>query len=558
MGFFYFSQLFVGFTILFQGLNSELYSLPPTQEGSKNMKTEVKFTPSEGRGNPKTAYLGKSVDDIIYDFMLKENVPGLVLSIVQAPYIPCVKGYGISDIAQKRLASTRTVWAIGPISQGYAAVAIFQLHEKGQININDHASKYVSLPESWKNITILQLLQHATGIEDYRVQENYDSQKKYTASELIASVEKAPLKFTPGTDVSLSATNFLLIAEVVEKASKMPYHQFVTKNQFELLGLKHTCFYEGLAQLHQETLNKDHSKHSEFLKDAAYINPAEAATGYNQKYEAIPFNDSAVLKGFSDIWASAEDISFWDIALAGSVLIKNPENRAMIYKPTTLSNGKTVPAMAGWQFPHHKGLMDIKGSISGFSSYLSRFTDPSELLCVTLLANKEGIDFTNLARLIASAYDKELSSGYNDNELFLYESVFSAKETFLRVEEELKKLNIPIFAKFDHGDNANKVNLELRPTQVIVFGSPSVGTQLMLENQSIAIDLPLKIAVWEDSKGSVWIAFPRMDKLAENYSSLDSNVIGNMEVLLEKIATKSTNIYKELFDSNMRKETAKE
>lgn len=521
------------------------------------MKTEEKYTPSEGRGNPKTAYLGKSVDDIIYDFMMKENIPGLVLSIVQAPYIPCVKGYGISDIKQKRLASTRTVWAIGPISQGYAAVAVFQLHERGQLNINDLASKYLNLPESWKNITVLQLLQHATGIKDYRVQENYDSQKKYSASELIASVEKAPLKFTPGTDVSLSATNFLLAAEVVEKVSQMPYHQFVTKNQFELLELKHTCFYEDLAQIHQETLNNEHPKHSEFLKNSAYINPTENATGYNQKYEAIPFNDSAVLKGFGDIWASAEDISFWDIALAGSVLIKNPENRAMIYKPTTLSNGKAVPAMAGWQFSHHKGLMDIKGTVSGFSSYLSRFTDPSELLCVTLLANKEGIDFTNLARLIASAYDKELSSGYNDNELYLYESVFSVKETFLRVEEELKKLNIPIFAKFDHGDNAKKANLELRPTQVIVFGSPSVGTQLMVENQSISIDLPLKIAVWEDSKGSVWLAFPRMDKIAEKYSNLDSTVIRNMEVLLEKIATKSANIYSELFDLNTHRETVK-
>ncbi len=46
--------------------------------------------------------------------------------------------------------------------------------------------------------------------------------------------------------------------------------------------------------------------------------------------------------------------------------------------------------MAGWQFPHHKGLMDIKGGIPGFSSYICRFTDPAELVCVTLTANREG------------------------------------------------------------------------------------------------------------------------------------------------------------------------
>lgn len=552
-----FTQFYVGFSILILASTLELYGLPSTPQGSKLMQTEEKYIPSEGRGNPQVAYLGKSVDTMIYDFMAKENIPGLVLSIVQAPYIPRVVGYGISDIKQKRLASTHTIWAIGPISQGYAAVAIFQLYEKGKLNINDQVSKYLNVPESWKNITVTQLLQHATGIEDYRLQKDYDPNKKYTTAELISSVQNFPLKFNPGTDVALSATNFLLVAEIVEKVSQMTYQQFVTKNQIELLGLKHTCFYEDIAQLHQETLTDEHPKHTEFLKNPSYINPTENATGYNQKFEAVPFNNSSVLKGFGDIWASAEDISFWDIALAGSILIEKPENRALIYKPTTLSSGKTVPAMAGWQFPHHKGLLDIKGTVSGFSSYLSRFTDPSELLCVTLLANKEGIDFTNLARMIASAFNNELSSGYNDGELYLYESIFSVKETLLRVEGVLKELNIPTFAKFDYKEQADEVHLELRPTQTIVFGSPSVGTHLIRENQSISVDLPLKIAVWEDPTESVWITFPRMDKIAERYSNLDSTILRNMEILLEKIVTKSANIYSELYDLNTHKQAEK-
>ena len=56
------------------------------------------------------------------------------------------------------------------------------------------------------------------------------------------------------------------------------------------------------------------------------------------------------MRGFSDIWASAEDISHWDIGLAGSVLVAQPENRALIYGPATLADGRRVPAMAGWQF----------------------------------------------------------------------------------------------------------------------------------------------------------------------------------------------------------------
>ncbi len=494
----------------------------------------------QARGNPRVSYLGRSVDEMIYDYMAKENVPGLVLAIVQAPYIPRVVAYGLSDIEQKRLASTRTIWAIGPISQAFTAVAIMQLYEGGKININDKLSKYIpGIPTAWANVTIHQLMQHATGIEDYRSQKGYDSKKQYAPADLIAMVQHAPLKFTPGTDVALSATNFLLLTEVVEKASNMPYHAFITQNQIKFLGLEHTCFFEDIVNIKQEVLSKD-NKHREFLKVLEYIDPTENASGYNQQLESVPF---VPLKGFSDIWASAEDISFWDIALAGSLLIEKPENRALIYKPTTLSNGKVVPAMAGWQFPHHKGLLDIKGSVSGYSSYLSRFTDPSELLCVTLLANKEGLDFTNLARQIASAFDINLSSGYNDEELYLYESVFSVSETVAKIEGELKKLNIPIFAKFDHGVNAEKAHLELQPTQVIVFGSPAVGTKLMQSNASISIDLPLKIAVWEDPKGSVWVAFPQMGKMSDKYDNIDRNIIGKMQTLLENIAIKSANIY---------------
>ena len=137
------------------------------------------------------------------------------------------------------------------------------------------------------------------------------------------------------------------------------------------------------------------------------------------------------------MWASAQDISFWDIGLAGGVLIKKPEDRAVVYASWTLPDGRTVPGSAGWQFYHHRGLMDIKGSVPGFSSFLSRFTHPEELVCVTLMANKEGVDFTNLGRKIAGAFGDLLSTNYDDTRLFLMEGQFSADETVNRLEEQL-------------------------------------------------------------------------------------------------------------------------
>lgn len=187
--------------------------------------------------------------------------------------------------------------------------------------------------------------------------------------------------------------------------------------------------------------------------------------------------------------------------------------------------------------------MDIKGSIEGYSSFLSRFTDPQELVCVTLLANKENIDFTNLGRKIAAAFGDLLSTNYDDNQLYLMEGQFSVEETVKRLEQELQKREIPLFAKFDHAKNAKQVHMQLRPTTVLVFGSPQVGTNLMIEDQSIALALPLKIAVWEDENGCTWLAFEKTVKMAEHYGLSEHPIIIKMQKLLEDIVYVAANLY---------------
>lgn len=499
---------------------------------------------SKGRGSADVSYLGKSVDQMIWEFMEEKQILGLTLAIVQAPYIPRVVGYGFSDVEQQRLASSRTVWPAGLISQGFAAVAVMQLCEKGKLRLDDHVSRYIGgLPPSWADITVLQLMRHSSGIADYRFQSGYDATQAYTPAALLKTVKDIPLHFDPDTDVELSATNFLLLAEIIEKASGVSYHDFITEHQIRFLGLEHTCFSEDLGALHQEDLSKPGSLHTLFKERKEFVNPIENAAGYDGAGKRLPAPASSALKGFADLWASAEDISYWDICLAGSILVEKPENHAILYGPFQLKTGVTVPAMVGWQFYHHRGLMDIKGGVPGFSSFLSRFTDPSELVCVTLLGNKEGVDFTNLARKIAGAFGDLLGTHYNDNSLMLYESTNGVPETVRKLKKELDRLEIPVFATFDHGKNAEGVGLTLRPTQVIAFGAPAVGTKLMQENQSIALELPLKIAVWEDENGSAWLAFPRMGQMAAEYGMEEDPVIGKMQVLLESLAAKATSVY---------------
>lgn len=521
-----------------------LFSLVASAQQNKKMEN-YQFL-QNGRGSAKVAYQQKSIDQMVYEFMEEQKIPGITLAIVQAPYIPRVVSYGVTNIEYGNLNSAKTIFPAGPISQGFAAVAIMQLHEKGKLDIYAPASKYLTLPKEWKDITLYQLLQHSSGIADYRNQNNFDANKSYSETELLNSVKSVPLLFIPGSDVRQSATNFLLLAEIVEKQAKIPYKDFITKYQIDFLGLKQTFYGTDLHKVKQEDLTKNNGKHKLFLSDKDYIAPAETTQGYVEKdgnLIAVNKINAQSLKGFSDIWASAENISFWDIALAGEILIKDSKNRSIIYKPSKLINGETVNAMAGWQFNAHKGFMDIKGSVSGHSSYLSRFTDPSELVCVTLLANKEDVDLTNLARKVAGAFDSKLASNYNEEELFIYESQFSVEETATKIQQNLQNNKIPVFAIFDHAKNAEEVNLNLRPTKVIVFGSPEVGTKLMQENQSIAGELPLKITIWENEKGSVWASFPQMKNMAKKYNLENNPIIEKMQNLLQNLVKKSSNIY---------------
>jgi len=83
----------------------------------------------------------------------------------------------------------------------------------------------------------------------------------------------------------------------------------------------------------------------------------------------------------------------------------------------------------------------------------------------------------------------------------------SVDETVDRLKDLLRARGLTLFALVDHGGEAAKVGLEMRPTKLVIFGSPKAGTPLMLAAPSVAIDLPLKILVWEDAQAKVWVSY---------------------------------------------------
>ena len=83
----------------------------------------------------------------------------------------------------------------------------------------------------------------------------------------------------------------------------------------------------------------------------------------------------------------------------------------------------------------------------------------------------------------------------------------SVDQTVEKLKGILNEKGVTLFALVDHSGEAEKVGMKMPPTKLLIFGSPKAGTPLMLAVPSIAIDLPLKVLVWEDSSGKVWISY---------------------------------------------------
>jgi len=106
----------------------------------------------------------------------------------------------------------------------------------------------------------------------------------------------------------------------------------------------------------------------------------------------------------------------------------------------------------------------------------------------------------------------------------------SVEQTVGRLKDILQSRGITLFALVDHSGEAEKVGLEMRPTKLLIFGSPKAGTTLMLAAPSIAIDLPLKILVWEDGKGRAWISYNSPEYLGERHG-LPRELLQNIAVV---------------------------
>ncbi len=109
-------------------------------------------------------------------------------------------------------------------------------------------------------------------------------------------------------------------------------------------------------------------------------------------------------------------------------------------------------------------------------------------------------------------------------------SPFSVEETLEHLQEAIRSRNLTLFAHIDHSREAKRVGLEMQEAHVLIFGNPKGGTPLMIASPLLALDLPLKVLVWQSEDGRVLVSYASVAYLRVRYS-IPQELVGNIAVV---------------------------
>ena len=133
------------------------------------------------------------------------------------------------------------------------------------------------------------------------------------------------------------------------------------------------------------------------------------------------------------------------------------------------------------------------------------------------------------------------TAAHAESKMITKQSKHSVTVTMDRLEAALKEKGIAVVARWDHAAAAKKVDMPLRPAQVLIFGNPKLGTPLMQSNLQAGLDLPLKVLAWEDEAGKVWVGYTAPADLAARYQIGDrAEVVSKMAGVLDQLTTQAT------------------
>lgn len=296
------------------------------------------------------------------------RIPGMSISVSRDGTIVYSNAFGYANLARQTPATVQTHYEIGSITKQFTATSILQLKEAGKLSVDDTIGKWIPQYRIGSKITIRQLLQQTTGIPDYTEVNGFvkiAGTRKPSFGAMLALIADKPLEFAPGSRFKYSNTNYIILGEIVERASHTTWEAYVRTRLFGPAGMTS----------------------SGFIDDEASLQPM--ATGYTvdkKGVKAAPPLLSGWAWSAGAIVSTVGDMQRWDAALLRGKLI-NQTDLAAMFSPGRPAWDKNAWYAYGWVIDTADGHKRIwhNGGTFGFLSANLLF--PKDRVAIVVLQN---------------------------------------------------------------------------------------------------------------------------------------------------------------------------
>jgi CubicO group peptidase (beta-lactamase class C family) len=319
------------------------------------------------------------VDDYIKGEMQKRHIPGLQLAVIKAGKTTKVAGYGLANVELNVPVKPETIFKIGSVSKQFIASGIMLLVDEGKVGLDDKISRYLEgTPETWKEITVRNLLTHTSAI--VREAPGFNSYKIQSDADVIKNAYPLPLRFTPGEKWEYCNVGYFSLAEIIRVVSGKPWSQYLAQRIFVPVGMSSTRTTTASEIVNGRAGSYD-------WKDGRLWNADELIA----------------LRPSGAFLSNVLDLAKWDAALYTDHILKK-SIREQMWTPVTLNSGKAHPYGFGWELGTINGhrLVHHGGSLSGFRSEFARYVD--DQLSIVVLANCGDSRPEEIARGVAGYY----------------------------------------------------------------------------------------------------------------------------------------------------------
>jgi CubicO group peptidase (beta-lactamase class C family) len=310
----------------------------------------------------------KIFDEYLNQYLQFKNVPSISAGLFEKGEIKWLKAVGKSDIENNVTVSTSSLYRIASISKPITAVAVLQLWEQGLISLDTDARAYLpNFPVKKYKFTVRQLLNHTSGIRNYKEGE-FDSKKFYaTTDDALKLLVYDSLMFEPGTKYAYTTLGYTLLAAIVEKVSKTSFENYLKNNVFIPAGMQST-----LVDKQREIIPN---------RVKGYEKNAE------RKIVNAPLADLSIKVAGGGILSTANDLLLFSKALLENKLLKQSTLDMMI-RQSKLKSGKEIDYGLGFSLSLENDsliYLSHNGAGTGFSSML--LVDPKLKIASVHLIN---------------------------------------------------------------------------------------------------------------------------------------------------------------------------